>query len=162
MIIIVCIMCHCLISWFVWCTPQWHFTVTECELRTYFFLSFCFLSLNLKRREIITFFKSSVTWWGNETRFSLLAWLESYQTEEVMLFHFSKAEYSPSREAETFKAECSSTWTVVKADICADARFHVQVAAGKPQDANDFENILAKHSEVASKRYARLNTDLRV
>lgn len=93
---------------------------------------------------------------------SLLAWLESYQTEEVILFHFSRADYSPSCEAEAFKAECSITWTVVKAGVCADASFHVQVAAGKQQDAIDFENVSAKHSEVSSKRYARLNTDLRV
>lgn len=105
------------------------------------------------------FFKK---WWRNETRFSLLAWLELYQPEEVMLFYFRRTDYSPSQEAETFKAECRSTWLVVKADVCADAIFHVQVAAGKPQDAGDFENVPSKHSEVASKRYARLNTDLRV
>lgn len=40
--------------------------------------------------------------------------------------------------------------------------FHVLLAAGKPHEAGDFENVSAKPSEVVSKSCARLNTDLRV
>lgn len=156
-------MCRCLINWVVWYAPQWHFTVTEYELKTIFF-KFLFSKSKFKKEgnQNIYFLKKVTDMmkkW-NKVFAVCLTWIVNQR--KWCCFILVELIIHQAERQRRLKLNAAAPELLSRLMFALMLFFMFRWLLGNHKMPLTLRNVSAKHSEVASKRDARLNTDLRV